>query len=107
MKLVISIILFASPLMIYAEEDPWFGRDKAQHFLVSAVACAGSRYYLGTQAELERGHAIAWGIGFSITLGVSKEIYDKKRGAFISLKDMVYNLAGTAAGAWLLWPNHF
>jgi putative lipoprotein len=107
MKQIILIILCAGAVMISAEEDRWFGRDKAQHFLVSAVSCAGARYYLSTKAGLERGHAIAWGIGFSFTLGVSKEIYDKRRGSFISLRDMVYDLAGTAAGAWILWPSHF
>jgi uncharacterized protein YfiM (DUF2279 family) len=33
MKQFILIILCAGPVMISAEEDHWFGMDKAQHFL--------------------------------------------------------------------------
>ncbi|MFH1759553.1 MAG: hypothetical protein ABIA63_00495 [bacterium] len=100
--LITFFCLFNSPL--FASDDPWFGIDKAQHFAVSVVAAAGSKYMLHTHSRLNHTNAAAVGAGFTITLGISKEVYDKKKGSYFSCKDLIYDILGTAAGIWLVWP---
>ncbi len=86
-----------------ADDDPWFGRDKALHFGLSA-ALAGTGYAGG--ALLFPGHRSApflTGAGLALGLGVGKELVDHLSGRRFSMRDLAWDVAGTAVGLVVAW----
>lgn len=83
--------------------DSWLGKDKADHFIVSAFI-AGACYYLG-RAEFKHAHgtAVVLSLGVSGGIGLAKEIYDglSKRGT-PSWKDLAADILGTGVGILML-----
>ncbi|WP_199243170.1 hypothetical protein [Vitiosangium sp. GDMCC 1.1324] len=82
--------------------DDWFGRDKALHYSVSA-GLAGAGYAGG--ALLFEAPEARWltGAGVALGAGVAKELYDAARGSFFSVKDLTWDVLGTATGLGLSW----
>ncbi|MEM6161976.1 YfiM family lipoprotein [Erwinia sp. P6884] len=82
--------------------DKWTGPDKAQHFIASAfVAASGNAW--GEQQGWRDRHSGSFGLMFSITLGVAKELYDSREaGSGWSWKDLSWDVAGAATG-YALW----
>ena len=83
-----------------ADEDPWWGRDKALHFGVSA-GLGASGYALSSLAFDSRLERAAAGAAFSLTLGAGKELYDLSGGGDASWKDFTWDVAGTSVGVGL------
>jgi putative lipoprotein len=79
------------------DPDPWFGRDKALHFGVSA-GLAGAGYGVSSFVWDDRAARIATGAGFSLALGAGKELYDLSGHGDPSWKDFTWDVAGTAVG---------
>jgi len=80
-----------------AEDDPWWGKDKALHFGVSAGLAAGG--YAASSFVLDRPvERAAVGAGFALTLGAAKELYDLGAGGDPSWKDFTWDVAGTGVG---------
>lgn len=81
--------------------DPFFGEDKIKHFVtsfvVSSITISGAR-----AAGLDRGDAILTGASFTLAVGIAKEINDSRRGQFFSVRDLLWDIAGTGASAALL-----
>jgi uncharacterized protein YfiM (DUF2279 family) len=77
--------------------DEWFAVDKWQHFVVSAVV-QGVGYGF---ASGRNGHAASLriGAGTAIAVGVGKELADRARGRSFSVRDLVWDGAGTGAAA--------
>ncbi|GMV16728.1 MAG: hypothetical protein HS104_28395 [Polyangiaceae bacterium] len=94
--LVAWILLFAAPAAA-EETDPWWGRDKALHFGVSAGLAAGA-YATSSFVLDERWQRASAGAGFSITLGAGKELYDAAGYGHPSAKDFAWDVAGAAVG---------
>ena len=88
------------------DADPWFARDKALHFDVSAgIAAAGYGVGAGWIFPDARWKALALGGGLAITAGATKELVDLT-GAFHgdpSWKDFTWDVIGTVAGLALAW----
>ncbi|QRK08323.1 hypothetical protein JQX13_51820 [Archangium violaceum] len=82
--------------------DDWFGRDKALHFGVSA-GLAGAGYAGGALFFEAREARWLTGSGVALGAGVAKEIYDAGRGSFFSVKDLTWDVLGTATGLALSW----
>lgn len=82
--------------------DDWLGPDKALHFSVSA-GLAGAGYAGG--ALLFEAPEARWltGAGVALGAGVAKELYDAGRGSFFSVKDLTWDVLGTATGLGLSW----
>lgn len=80
-----------------AEPDPWWGRDKALHFGVSAGLSAGG-YAASSLVLEERWQRATAGATFSLTLGAGKELYDSTGNGHASAKDFAWDVAGTAVG---------
>ena len=80
-----------------AEPDPWFGRDKAEHYSVSLMLAADG--YAGMTACSERPaiRAVGGG-GFALLAGITKEIYDESTGRRFSWRDLTWDALGTATG---------
>jgi putative lipoprotein len=83
--------------------DGWLGRDKAKHFLASAIIAGGvawnqhRRYNRGGEPSLYTG------AGVSLSLGLAKELSDKRKpGGLFSWKDLAADALGAAAGIFIL-----
>jgi uncharacterized protein YfiM (DUF2279 family) len=78
--------------------DRWFAVDKWKHFASSAVIQAVG---YGV-ASSRNGHSASLRIGaaVSVAAGIGKEVRDRRRGGLFSVRDLVWDAAGTgAAGA--------
>jgi putative lipoprotein len=99
--LLLSSALFFMPRLASAEEsDPWWGKDKALHFGVSAGLAAGG-YGVSSLVLEERWQRATAGAAFSLTLGVGKELWDLSGRGNASWKDLTWDLAGTLVGTGL------
>jgi putative lipoprotein len=80
-------------------QDDWFGRDKVEHFAISAAIGAGAGAKLEDNGS-GRCEAAAGGLAITLVAGAGKEYYDKYiRKKFWSWKDMFWDLAGGALGS--------
>jgi putative lipoprotein len=80
-------------------QDPWFGKDKLKHFVVSA-ALAGAGYYVAhSRLKMRKENARAASAGMTLTIGLGKEIYDRKHSETgFSKRDLAADAAGCGTG---------
>lgn len=101
MKFVFAVAIFAIPFggpPRQAPHDPWFGTDKAKHFVVSAVVQSATHSVL--RANHHDYREAAWTAGaVTLTVGVGKEMWDARQGRIFSWKDLAADGAGGVAGA--------
>lgn len=82
--------------------DSWTGRDKSRHFITSALlVCAGSA---GVRSlDRSRSESLNWGVGFSFSMGLAKEVHDKRQpGNHFCWKDLTADLLGIVFGIWIM-----
>ncbi|MHB2149119.1 YfiM family protein [Calditrichota bacterium LG25] len=112
------LILFLWPLKVHgaqpvsadsvklqkpAIKDYWIAPDKGLHFLGSMMATIASAKTLEQQFDFNKERSRAWAIGFSISLGVAKELRDSRQpNNFFSWKDLTADCLGTALGRLIL-----
>ncbi len=85
-------------------QDRWFAKDKGDHFVASAVL-AGFGYYIAKQ-ELKIEDAQTFAVGFSLSFGILKEVYDGPiRKGRPSLKDLAADIAGIGLGFLMINMN--
>jgi putative lipoprotein len=79
--------------------DKWWGKDKAKHFLVSAFLAGACHKIYHNQWHNKKKHSLYFSTGFTLSLGLCKEIYDdtRSRNKF-SYKDLIYDLLGIGVG---------
>ena len=98
--LAAATLVFAQAASARAEPrdpDPWFGKDKALHFGVSAlIACGG--YAFGTQIFDDYAGPVVLGSGLALGAGVLKESLDLAGAGDPSLRDLTWDVMGTAVG---------
>lgn len=83
--------------------DAWFARDKAKHFLASAIIAGGVSWQLHRGAGRGAEPSLYSGAGVSFSLGLAKEWSDgRKPAGLFSVKDLVADVLGTAAGVFFL-----
>jgi putative lipoprotein len=81
--------------------DRWFGVDKLKHFVVSALA--QSIAFSGLQyAGASHDAALAGSLAAGATLGVGRELHDRRVGGRLSGRDLVWDAAGLGAATLLL-----
>lgn len=96
-------ILFACSLLLlsgcsHRANDGWSGQDKAQHFITSAMLSAAGNEY-AQHREISRDRSAMFGLMFSVSLGVSKELWDSRpEGSGWSWKDFAWDVAGATTG---------
>lgn len=78
--------------------DPWFGRDKLLHFVASA-AIQGTAHAVLRANGADYGRASRGAAIVTLTVGVSKEVWDHRRGGDASWRDLTWDAAGGATGA--------
>jgi len=96
--LAVSLLLGASEARAAPPIDPFFGRDKALHFSLSAAIAAGS--YGGVSLLGLHGQTNRLVTAGTITLGIgyTKEVADAMGFGTPSWKDLVWDIFGTAVG---------
>ena len=97
-------VVRVTPVPSARDPDPWFGRDKALHFGASAALALGGygATALGTD---DVGHRLGVAAAVALGAGITKEIVDHATGGDPSLRDLTWDVLGTASGllvAWLL-----
>ncbi|MBI1809635.1 MAG: hypothetical protein HYR75_07040 [Gemmatimonadetes bacterium] len=89
---------FGGPAAPPPARDPWFGRDKAAHFVVSALiqgsAHAALRWRGASYAQASWGAA-----GATAAAGIGKELWDRHQHRDFSLRDLTWDGIGGATGA--------
>jgi putative lipoprotein len=85
------------------DPDPWFGRDKALHFSVSA-AIAGTTYAITATQFEARYPPLVLGGGVALAAGIGKETADLL-GLWgdPSWRDFAWDVAGTVVGLGIAW----
>lgn len=80
-----------------ADDDPWFGHDKALHFAASAsLAVVG---YAGAALVTDhRPTRIVVAASFALGLGVAKEAWDLSGHGDASWRDLTWDVVGTTTG---------
>jgi uncharacterized protein YfiM (DUF2279 family) len=96
MKVALVAVLLSPPA-----RDPWFGPDKVKHFFVSAFVHSGA-FSAMRAARVSHSNAQAIAGVTSISIGVGRETYDRRRGRPFSFKDLAWDAAGIVAAAALL-----
>lgn len=95
---VLAALLWSAPALA-AEADPWFGRDKALHFGVSALLARSGTDSAAWLPVLERPwQRAAVGGGLALSVGVAKELWDLSGRGDPSLKDLTWDVLGVATG---------
>ena len=78
--------------------DPWFGRDKAKHFAVSALIQSGTHSLLRWRGA-SYAQASWSAAGVTAAAGVGKELWDRHRHRDFSLRDLTWDGVGGVTGA--------
>jgi putative lipoprotein len=84
------------------DSDPWFGRDKFDHFVVSS-AIASETYLVAAAHVKARGWALVIAGGTSLAIGAAKEAWDLTGHGDASWRDLTWDLIGTASGLLVAW----
>ncbi len=90
MNILLAVVVLAGP------PDRWFGVDKLKHFVVSALAQSvayGALQYGGASHRIALGGSLAAGA----TLGVGRELSDRRAKGHFSVRDLAWDAAGLAA----------
>lgn len=87
------------------DDDPWFARDKAFHFDVSAGVAAATYAVSAAWIVDARWKALAIGGGVALGAGVGKEILDAAgvTGGDPSWRDFAWDVIGTVTGLAIAW----
>ena len=110
--LVITAPLFAldqgseQKTIEHSPKDEWIAIDKVQHFSYSCLISLGVQYVLVNKLEMNEDSAMPLSMAMSFSLGIIKELRDKKgKDGFFSKKDVVANGFGIlTAGIIILLP---
>jgi putative lipoprotein len=79
--------------------DKWLAPDKVKHFMASLYSTVLISQLSENTFGANKNQASGLAVGFTIGLGITKELIDKKSsGSFFSWKDLVADLAGITAG---------
>ncbi len=80
------------------DNDRWFAPDKLKHFMASAVIAGAGTYWAKHKQHQNQSDALTLGCSVAFTMGIAKEIADKRKGRVFSLKDGLADLLGIIAG---------
>ena len=79
----------------------WFGADKLKHFTLSAFIHSAT-FSLARSARMDRAASQWSAAGTTMTIGVVKEMHDRRAKKPFSVQDLVWDAAGSWAAASLL-----
>ena len=98
------LLVMAVPLGAQAPHkavDPWFGADKAKHFLMAGFV--ESLTFAGLElAGANRSASRVGGISAAAIISVGREIHDRKVGKGFSIRDLAWDGLGIAAALFVV-----
>lgn len=78
--------------------DSWFGRDKAFHFVASALV-QGTAHTVFRATGADYGRASRGAALVTLTVGIGKEWWDRSHRGDASARDLAWDALGGIAGA--------
>jgi putative lipoprotein len=96
--MAVALVLLASTARAQEQDpDPWFGRDKALHFAVSASLA--TLVYAGAALKTEdRPTRVAAAVVVALGAGILKETWDLAGHGDPSWRDLTWDVVGTTTG---------
>ncbi len=82
--------------ILIVEDDRWLGEDKFKHFAMSYMITAGS--FSVARTVTDRDASLAAAVALGAAAGILKELYDRRDERLISVRDLIWDAAGIAAG---------
>lgn len=83
--------------------DRWIAPDKGLHLLGSMMVTIAGTKTLQQNLNFSKHNGMKWAVGFTFSLGVSKELWDSTRPHNIfSWKDLCADVLGIAVGGLIL-----
>lgn len=98
----VALLVLVAATARAADPDPWFGSDKALHFSVSgglAMASYGAATTFSDSPKVR----VAYGASVALLAGIGKELWDASGNGNPSLRDLTWDVMGTAVGVTLCW----
>ncbi|HUQ84486.1 MAG TPA: DUF2279 domain-containing protein [Gemmatimonadaceae bacterium] len=95
------ILPLALALQVAAPPDHWFGADKLKHFFVAAFTQSVS-YSALQAAHVKHGQAMTGALAVTAVVSVAKEFHDHRSYGLFSVRDLVWDAAGTGLAAVLV-----
>jgi uncharacterized protein YfiM (DUF2279 family) len=92
---VVALVSILSP------PGGWFGTDKLKHFLMSALVHSAA-FSIARASGAQRSGAQVSGAVSAATIGVWKELHDRRVGKPFSVGDLLWDGMGAASAAALL-----
>ena len=100
--IAIPVVMLLAASDAHAQQDRWFGRDKALHFGLGAAIAAGG-YALGAVVFDGRNRRLVIGFTLGTGAGAAKEIRDRRSAGDPSWRDFAWTTGGAAVGAGAAW----
>lgn len=101
--LLIAVFLFCMGCSSYQYNDPFFGKDKLYHFTGAMIIGSGVKIAAKNNGY-NKNDAPVIGTSVAFTIGMGKEFYDLTvKETFWSWKDLFWDIAGGAAGSYLMF----
>lgn len=86
---------------VHSPRDRWLGTDKAKHFFISAFVQSMS-FSAIRSTGVSRNASLAGATLVTFSVGVGRELYDRRPGGVSSVKDAAWDAAGALAATALL-----
>lgn len=96
------MLVTALPLHAQRARDPWFGRDKAKHFIAS-TAIQSLAYAVFRRHDTPRNHALWRATAVTAAVGIGKELWDARGHGDPSWRDLAWDGAGIVVGSGLVF----
>ena len=102
MKIAIVLVFgsfqFGAPPARAPERDRWLAKDKAKHFVVSAVIQGAGHSLLRAGGLEYREASLSAGV-LTLGVGIGKELWDRSRVRYFSWKDLTADGLGAGVAA--------
>jgi len=96
--MIIALTVLTGCATASPQNDSWFGRDKAKHFLAASVI-SGAAAVIADKRGMDTDESFYFAFGITLSLGAGKEAYDLKiRNTGWSWNDLVWDTLGAVAG---------
>lgn len=83
-------------------EDKFFAEDKLKHFSVCFFLTSIIYQECKYELKIREKNSIYLGITIPLSLGIAKEIYDKKSYGLFSFKDILWDIGGIISATFLI-----
>lgn len=98
----LAISALWSPLAAQKKEpDRWLGQDKLKHFFMAGYSYSVTHAALQAASVSTSGQRNG-GLVISVSVSVGKEVADRRRGSYVSYRDLAWDGAGIALAALLM-----